>query len=49
MAVQGFDMPLFGRVREADVLSGEIGICIDAGAVLVFFADRATSPNGGPA
>jgi hypothetical protein len=48
MAVQGLDAPLFARVREADApsLSGEIGISIDAGAVLVFFADH--SPNGGP-
>jgi iron(III) transport system ATP-binding protein len=49
MAVQGLDAPLFARVWEADApsLSGEIGISIDAGAVLVFFADH--SPNGGPA
>ena len=49
MAVQGLDGSLFIRVREADApsLGGEIGLSIDAGAVLVFFADH--SPNGGPA
>jgi hypothetical protein len=38
MAVQGLDAPLLARVRESDApaIGSEIGISIDAGAVLVF-------------
>jgi iron(III) transport system ATP-binding protein len=38
MAVQGLDGPLLARVRESDApaIGSEIGISIDAGAVLVF-------------
>ena len=50
MAVQGLDGSLFTRVREADApsLGGEIGISIDAGAVLVFPTDHGNSSDGGP-
>src|SRR4029078_9702084 len=46
VAVQGLDAPLFARVKEADVppQGAEIGVSIDAGAVLVFEGE-----NGEPA
>ena len=46
LAVQGLDAPMLARVREADVppQGAEIGVSIDAGAVLVFEAE-----NGEPA
>jgi iron(III) transport system ATP-binding protein len=46
IAVQGLDAPLLARVREADApaLGAEIGVGIDAGAVLVFAAEEAASP-----
>jgi iron(III) transport system ATP-binding protein len=46
LAVQGLDAPILARVREADVppQGAEIGVSIDAGAVLVFEAE-----NGEPA
>ena len=42
VAVQGLDGPLFARVKEADVppQGAEIGVGIDAGAVLVFEAEN---------
>jgi iron(III) transport system ATP-binding protein len=51
MAVQGLDAPLFARVRESDApaLGSEVGIGIDAGAVLVFAADHGNATNGGVA
>ena len=38
IAVQGLDAPLLARIRESDTptLGSEIGVGIDAGAVLVF-------------
>jgi iron(III) transport system ATP-binding protein len=41
MAVQGLDAPILARVRESDVprQGAEVGIGVDAGAVLVFEAD----------
>jgi iron(III) transport system ATP-binding protein len=46
LAVQVLDSPILARLREADVPSqgAEIGVSIDAGAVLVFEAE-----NGAPA
>jgi iron(III) transport system ATP-binding protein len=46
IAVQGLDAPLLARVREADApaLGAEIGVGIDAGAVLVFAAEEPASP-----
>ena len=46
LAVQGLDAPILARVREADVppQGAEIGVSIDASAVLVFEAE-----NGEPA
>jgi len=46
LAVQGLDAPILACVREADVppQGAEIGVSIDAGAVLVFEAE-----NGEPA
>jgi iron(III) transport system ATP-binding protein len=46
LAVQGLDAPIRARVRESDVppQGTEIGVSIDAGAVLVFEAE-----NGAPA
>jgi iron(III) transport system ATP-binding protein len=46
LAVQGLDSSILARVREADVppQGAEIGVSIDAGAVLVFEAE-----NGAPA
>ena len=51
MAVQGLDAPLFARVRESDApaLGSEVGIGIDAGAVLVFAAEHGNATNGGVA
>ncbi len=45
VAVQGLDAPILARVRESDVPSqgSEIGVAVDAGAVLVFEAE-----NGAP-
>jgi iron(III) transport system ATP-binding protein len=42
VAVQGLDAPLLARVRESDAppLGAEIGVGIDAGAVLVFAAEE---------
>jgi iron(III) transport system ATP-binding protein len=42
LAVQGLDTPIFARVREGDVppQGAEIGVSIDAGAVLVFEAEN---------
>ena len=44
--MQGLDAPILARVREADVppQGAEIGVSIDASAVLVFEAE-----NGEPA
>ena len=49
MAVQGLDAPLFARVREsgAPSLGSDVGIGIDAGAVLVFVAENGNASNGG--
>lgn len=49
MAVQGLDAPLFARVRESDApsLGSDVGISIDAGAVLVFVAENGNASNGG--
>ena len=46
IAVQGLDAPLLARVREADApaLGAEIGVGIDAGAVLVFAAEEPALP-----
>jgi iron(III) transport system ATP-binding protein len=46
IAVQGLDAPLLARVREGDApaLGAEIGVGIDAGAVLVFLAEEPASP-----
>jgi iron(III) transport system ATP-binding protein len=45
LAVQGLDAPILARVREADVppQGAEIGVSIDAGAVLVFEAENGVS------
>jgi iron(III) transport system ATP-binding protein len=45
MAVQGLEMPLLARVRESDApaLGAEVGVGIDAGAVLVFAAEEPVS------
>lgn len=42
VAVQGLDAPILARVRESDVPSqgSEIGVAVDAGAVLVFEAEN---------
>ena len=42
--MQGLDAPILARVRESDVPAegAEIGVAVDAGAVLVFEAE-----NGG--
>jgi iron(III) transport system ATP-binding protein len=42
VAVQGFDAPILARVREADVPARgtEVGISVDAGAVLIFPAEN---------
>jgi iron(III) transport system ATP-binding protein len=42
LAVQGLDAPILARVRESDVppQGAEIGVSIDAGAVLVFEAEN---------
>ncbi len=42
VAVQGFDAPIFARVREADVPAPgtEVGVGVDPGAVLVFRGRR---------
>ena len=47
MAVQGLDAPLLARVREGDAppVGSEIGVSVDAGAVLVFDAE-ANGMNG---
>jgi iron(III) transport system ATP-binding protein len=41
IAVQGLDAPLLARMRESDAppLGTEVGVGIDAGAVLVFEAE----------
>jgi len=46
LAVQGLDAPMLARVREADVppQGAEIGVSIDAGAVLVFEAENGERP-----
>jgi len=46
LAVQGLDAPILARVREADVppQGAEIGVSIDAGAVLVFEAENGERP-----
>jgi iron(III) transport system ATP-binding protein len=46
IAVQGLDAPILARVRESDVPpeGAEIGVGIDAGAVLVFEADNGDRP-----
>lgn len=45
LAVQGLDAPILARVREADVppQGAEIGVSIDAGAVLIFEAENGVS------
>ena len=45
IAVQGLDAPLLARVKEADApkAGAEIGVGIDAGAVLVFAAEDPAS------
>jgi len=51
LAVQVLDSPILARVREADVPSqgAEIGVSIDAGAVLVFEAENgAPAPHNNP-
>jgi iron(III) transport system ATP-binding protein len=42
LAVQGLDAPILARVRESDAppQGSEIGVGIDAGAVLIFEADN---------
>jgi iron(III) transport system ATP-binding protein len=42
VAVQGLDQPILARVKESDVppQGSEVGVGIDAGAVLVFEADN---------
>jgi iron(III) transport system ATP-binding protein len=46
LAVQGLDAPILARVRESDVppKGAEIGVSIDAGAVLVFEAENGVRP-----
>jgi iron(III) transport system ATP-binding protein len=46
LAVQGLDAPILARVRENDVppQGAEIGVSIDAGAVLVFEAENGVRP-----
>ena len=46
LAVQGLDAPMLARVREADVppQGAEIGVSIDASAVLVFEAENGERP-----
>jgi len=46
IAVQGLDAPILARVKESDVppQGAEIGVGIDAGAVLVFEADNGDRP-----
>ena len=46
LAVQGLDAPILARVREADVppQGAEIGVSIDASAVLVFEAENGERP-----
>ena len=46
LAVQGLDAPILARVRESDVppQGAEIGVSIDAGAVLVFEAENGVRP-----
>jgi iron(III) transport system ATP-binding protein len=46
LAVQGLDAPILARVRESDVppQGAEIGVSIDAGAVLVFEAENGARP-----
>jgi iron(III) transport system ATP-binding protein len=45
LAVQGLDAPILARLRESDVPAegAEVGVAVDAGAVLIFPAD-----NGAP-
>ena len=46
LAVQGLDAPILARVRESDAppQGTEIGVGIDAGAVLIFEADNGERP-----
>jgi iron(III) transport system ATP-binding protein len=46
IAVQGLDQPILARVKESDVppQGAEVGVGIDAGAVLVFEADNGAHP-----
>jgi iron(III) transport system ATP-binding protein len=46
IAVQGLDQPILARVKESDVppQGAEVGVGIDAGAVLVFEADNGERP-----
>lgn len=48
IAVQGLDAPILARVRESDVPSqgAEIGVGVDAGAVLVFGAENGERATG---
>jgi iron(III) transport system ATP-binding protein len=48
VAVQGLDAPILARVRESDVppQGTEVGVTVDAGAVLIFEAsDGAPEPS----
>src|SRR6185437_14029328 len=49
LAVQGLDAPILARVRESDAppQGSEIGVGIDAGAVLIFEADNGERPAAG--
>jgi iron(III) transport system ATP-binding protein len=46
IAVQGLDQPILARVKESGVppQGAEVGVGIDAGAVLVFAADNGAHP-----